>query len=340
MDLVTQALLGATMAQVAARSEELRTATGVGLAAGLLADADVLIRSSADPLLNLEYHRHFTHALLFVPVGALIAALLAWPLVRQRLGFPRLYLFALLGYGFSGILDASTSYGTHLWWPFSEERVAWSIISIVDPLFSLILLGAVLVGLRLRAATPARVGVLLAAAYLGLGLYQRVHAEAAVLDTARQRGHAVERLVVKPTLGNLILWRSVYQSGEEFHVDALRLPPGSDTRLYTGGTLPRLVPARDALAPSDSRLSNDIRRFHAFSDGYLVRHPRLPDVLGDIRYAMLPNGLEPLWGIRVDPQRPEEHARYETFRRTSREDRQRFLSMLLGRDGTGSESDP
>ena len=32
-----------------------------------------------DALLVLDYHRHFTHALAFVPFGALIAALLLWP---------------------------------------------------------------------------------------------------------------------------------------------------------------------------------------------------------------------------------------------------------------------
>lgn len=63
MDLLTQSLIGAGLAQAGARRDELRMATGIGLVAGLLADADVLIQSSADPLLQIEYHRHFTHSL-------------------------------------------------------------------------------------------------------------------------------------------------------------------------------------------------------------------------------------------------------------------------------------
>ena len=51
----------------------------VGLAAGLLADADVLISSANDPLLNIEYHRHFSHSLFFIPIGAAIA----WMLGRK-----------------------------------------------------------------------------------------------------------------------------------------------------------------------------------------------------------------------------------------------------------------
>ena len=331
MDLVTQGLLGAALAQGGARREEVRTATGIGFAAGLLADIDILIRSSADPLLNLEFHRHFTHALVFVPIGALLAALLVWPLVRCRLGFGRTYLFALLGFSLSGVLDASTSYGTHLFWPFSASRVAWNIISILDPVFTLLLLGAVLWGLRQRMPTPARVGLVLAAAYLTLGWYQHDQVEKAAMDLARLRGHSVERMVVKPTLGNLLLWRSVYLSGDQFHVDALRLVPGGTARIYPGGKLQHLVPRRDIHVPPDSRLHRDLLRFDAFSDGHLVRHPRYESVLGDIRYAMLPDSLEPLWGIRVDMKQPDQHARYETFRDASLASRKRFLSLLLGK---------
>lgn len=331
LDLITQGLLGATLAQTASRRAELGTATAVGLVAGLLPDADILIRSSGDSLLNLEYHRHFTHSLIFIPLGGFIAALLAWPFVRQRLHFPRLYLYALLGYGLSGLLDASTSYGTYLFWPFNDTRVAWNIISIIDPVFTLPLLLATLFGLRRRSAVPARIGLLLAAAYLTLGWQQHERGEQAAKQLARERGHGVQRMVVKPTLGNLILWRSVYLSEDRFHVDAIRLSLAGPPRVYPGGSLPHLQPQADTRLAAGSRLQRDALRFDRFSDGFLVQHPRHPEVLGDIRYAMLPDSLEPLWGIRLNLQQPEQHARYETFRDTSRQSRQRFLSMLTGK---------
>ena len=129
--------------------------------AGLLADADILIRSSSDSLLTIEYHRHFTHSLVFIPVGAAIAMLLLWPFVRRHLPAGRLYLFCLAGFSMSGVLDAFTSYGTHLFWPFSDERVAFNIISIVDPVFTLILLVTLLAGLRLGHRRVALAGLAL-----------------------------------------------------------------------------------------------------------------------------------------------------------------------------------
>ncbi|GAL32009.1 integral membrane protein [Vibrio maritimus] len=41
-------------------------AGALGLLSGLAPDIDVLIRSSHDPLLFLEFHRQFTHSLLFI----------------------------------------------------------------------------------------------------------------------------------------------------------------------------------------------------------------------------------------------------------------------------------
>ena len=234
MDILTQGLLGAALAQSVAKPNEARLATAVGFLSGLLADADALIRSSHDPLLTLEYHRHFTHSIFFVPIGGLIAALLLWPFFRHRLRFGRLYVFALLGYSLSGFLDACTSYGTHLLWPLSDTRIAWSIISIVDPVFTLTLLAAAAYALLKRTPRAAQVGLGLAGVYLLVGWVQLQRAETFARELAEARGHSIERLVVKPTLGNLVLWRSIYQNADTFHIDAVRVGMASE-RVYAGG---------------------------------------------------------------------------------------------------------
>jgi inner membrane protein len=138
MDPLTQGALGAAFAQAGTRRryEVVRDASIIGALAGMAPDLDVLIQSSSDPLLFLEYHRHFTHALAFIPIGALICAGVFYYFVRKRLHFQQVYLFSLLGYGSHAILDACTTYGTQLLWPFSSARAAWNLISVVDPLFS------------------------------------------------------------------------------------------------------------------------------------------------------------------------------------------------------------
>jgi inner membrane protein len=332
MDPVTQSALGAALAQSASRPGEARIAAVIGAAAGLLADADVLIRSSSDPLLTLEYHRHFTHSIFFVPVGALVATLLLWPALRARLAFRRIYLYAFFGYSLSGVLDACTSYGTRLFWPLSDQPVAWNLIAIVDPVFTLVLASAVVTGMLTRKPGIAWIGLGLAGAYLTVGWVQQQRVEAIVRSLAAERGHEMARLLVKPTIGNLVLRRTVYESDGVFWVDAVRVGLFSN-RVYPGGSTRRVSLAQDLGAlPRSSTLYRDAGRFARFSDGYLQWHPDRPDVLGDVRYSMSPAGLIPLWGIEIDRARPHGHARYLFFRDLSEVERGRFLDMLLGRD--------
>ena len=145
MDPISQAALGAIAPQSAADKTK-RDSLGllriglIGALAGMAPDLDVLIQSSTDPLLQLEYHRQFTHSLIFIPFGAALCALAFWPFFKRHMSYQQIWLIAVLGYGTHGLLDACTTYGTLLLWPFSEARIAWNTISVVDPLFTLPLL--------------------------------------------------------------------------------------------------------------------------------------------------------------------------------------------------------
>ena len=198
MDPLSQGSLGAAVAASPARRAELRAGAFAGLLAGLAPDLDVLIRSSSDPLLFLEYHRQFSHALVFVPVGAMLCATVLYPLMRRWLSLRRLLIYCLLGYGSHGLLDACTSYGTQLLWPFSEVRVAWNVVSVVDPLFTVPLMLALAVAVAARRRGWAMLGLAWATLYLGAGQVQQWRAEQAVLALASGRGHQADPMLVKP----------------------------------------------------------------------------------------------------------------------------------------------
>ena len=76
--------MGAAAAQAVARPRQVAVAGLLGALAGMAPDLDVLIRSSVDPLLFLEYHRQFTHSLVFIPLGAALCAAGVFPFVRRR----------------------------------------------------------------------------------------------------------------------------------------------------------------------------------------------------------------------------------------------------------------
>jgi inner membrane protein len=71
MDPVSQACFGASLSQSFAKNRAKQfSALLTGALAGMAPDLDVLISSTDDQLLFLEYHRQFSHSLLFIPAGA------------------------------------------------------------------------------------------------------------------------------------------------------------------------------------------------------------------------------------------------------------------------------
>lgn len=330
MDILTQGLLGGVLAQSVAKKEETKIATLIGIIAGVLADADIFIYSSNDPLLNIEFHRHFTHSLFFIPFGAAIAMLLLWPFLRKKISLGRLYLFSVMGYSLSGVIDACTSYGTHLFWPLSDERVAFNIISIIDPIFTLILFITLVASLRIKRRPVTRVGLLLAATYMSLGYVQLQRAQDVAVDLIASRGHEATQYIVKPTLANLILWRSVYIHQDRIYVDAIRVGTGSNTKVIKGESLEKFSFSKHL--PNikvSSILYKDIQRFNKFSDGYIAINPKQQNVIGDLRYSMLPNKTAPLWGVVINKEQPHVHADYQFFRDTGENVRQVFINMLF-----------
>jgi inner membrane protein len=332
MDIVTQGILGSVTAQSGARQNEIRLATLTGFLAGLAPDMDTLIRSPGNDLLVLEFHRHFTHSLLFIPVGALIVAVVVWLISKKTRSLKTVYWYALLGISLSGLLDALTSYGTSLLWPFSEDKIAWNLLPIVDPVFTLALFIPLLIAMRKRSPIYSRIGLALAAVYITLALVQSQRANDAATNLIAQRNHSVDNLIVKPTMGNIVLWKSIYISGSHVYADAIRLGVTGGYRIYTGENIPLLDLQHDNPFPANSQASRDLIRFSIISDHWLAIHPYRPGLAGDVRYSMLPTSTEPLWGVTLNIDDPASHLEFVTNRHFTASTRKIFLDMVMGRD--------
>lgn len=328
MDIVTHALLGALVAQSVspARHQRLVVVPGAGVA--LLPDLDVFIQSSSDPLLVLEYHRHFTHSLLFAPLAALAVTFLLAPWLRQSMSKLRIFSLALLAYASACLLDACTSYGTYLLWPLLNEPFALGIIAVVDPLFSLMLLVCLVLTWRGYRSGFARLGLLMGLGYLLLGWGQQQRA-LSLAETLDNDGQTLVLREAKPTLGNIVLWRvmRVTESGD-LHLDAYHL--SWRTRHYPGETRALLV-AEDLDLPKDSRALQQLRRYQDLNSPLLVSHSQDAWFIGDGRYSLLPTRADPLWGLQINPRQPDAITAFGTRRQMTAAQRQAFVDMLLGR---------
>jgi inner membrane protein len=306
MDPLSHLLAGGAAAYALSGRTLGRRAVAIGAVAALLPDVDFAIRSASDPLLAIEHHRGFTHSLMFMPLGGMVAAVpwLAVRRLRARVGPVLLAAFA--GYASHAPLDAATTYGTQLFWPFSSYRVGLDWVSIIDPVVTTVLLVGVLAALVRRSRTGALAALALVVAYIGIGAVQRERAIGAQARIAAERGHQPQRGDAYPTFANQIVWRSLYQAGDSLYLDRIRVPwigraawiPGSAVARLSLSDLP--VEIR-----TDPRTREDFRRFAWFSGGWVARAPADPELIGDARYSLRPDSFEPVWGVRLSPGSPQ-----------------------------------
>ena len=332
MDPLSQAVLGSVASQSMRSKTSLVRVGVIGALAGMAPDLDVLIQSATDPLLSLEYHRQFTHSLLFIPVGAALCALAFWPFVRRQMSYWQVWLVALVGYATHGLLDACTTYGTMLLWPFSDTRIAWSNISVVDPLFTLPLLAAVVLAGIKQSALTARLGMLWGLLYLAFGLVQQDRATTAGEALAASRGHDSAVVSSKPSFGNILLWKVIYEYNDRYYVDAVRV--ATDIQLLEGDNVARLnIDTHFPWLDAESQQAEDLERFRWFSRDYLAVDEDDPEFVVDMRYSLLPNEIKGLWGIRLDAtSSQDQHVEWTTRRSAGAERFDELFGLLMGHD--------
>ena len=317
MDPITQGTIGAVLPQALGK-KNLGIVAMLGFLSGMAPDLDIFIRSSTDPLLSLEYHRQFTHSMVFIPFGGLICAIFLYLLFKKisPFNFKQTWLYCTLGYGTHGLIDACTSYGTILFWPFSDMRVSWNNISIIDPLFTLPIIVLIVLATIKRKNIYSKVALVWAVTYLLLGIYLHNMAINVGKEIAEQRGHVITRINAKPSLGNLILWKTIYETNNQFHIDATNLlfdktiPGENITKLNLEKDFPWLR--------EGSQQYKDVERFKWFSNDFLAVNPKNKNQIIDIRYSSIPNEIGGLWGVQLNPNKHNEgHVEFVSMRSAS-----------------------
>jgi membrane-bound metal-dependent hydrolase YbcI (DUF457 family) len=152
MDTITHGIVGALIGKGFFSERNGRVATFAATVGAMFPDVDVVQEIfSSDPLAIVKYHRAITHSFVALPF---FAALLAWLTVagiafaKKRWGLRDweapswgilfiIYAIAIASHIF---LDAMTSFGTRIWYPLSQQRVAWDLLFIIDFCFTAIAL--------------------------------------------------------------------------------------------------------------------------------------------------------------------------------------------------------
>lgn len=278
-----------------------RWALPIGFVGGMTADADVFIPYLVDLELPWTYHRHFTHSLAFIPLGGGIAMLpfmLSRELRRRKLP---VYLAATAAFATHGVLDSCTSFGTHLFWPFTQARESWDSLPIAEPLLTLVMLACVVVAWLRRSVLPGWFAALALGVWTSFGFVQRDRALVLQHSLAASRGHEIEHGRVFAMPLSMVLWRSAYRAHGRNHIDAFRLVPWMAPQWMRCGHIELARPSRLSLpGETTTRRAELLQEYETFTDGFVAWMPSrpdlLPDLLGDMRFAN-GFGFEALWGV-------------------------------------------
>jgi inner membrane protein len=212
-----------------------------------------------------------------------------------------LWACCALGYLSHILLDAATSYGTQLLWPFSRHRAGWDVIAIIDPVVTLALLIGLTWALLKRRVAPVAVALIGCGSYIGWGALQHARASTALHRVAAARGHTVVRFEAMPTLANNVVWRALYLHEGQIFSDRIRVGWFSPATVREGWSLPQV--REQDLAPGESvrNQRRSFQRFAWFSEHWVARSPTDPSVVADMRYSLSIEAFDPIWGIRFNP---------------------------------------
>lgn len=314
MDTFTHALVGAILAQAFFARRLGRLAPLIGALAAILPDIDRVMLLLADDtpsqkLAAMAMLDGMTHAIIFIPLWAVLAAIpFYWlPALRYRRKF--IFLGALTAAASHGVLDVCASQGTAIFWPVWDNRLAMDWVNWFDPILALLLIAGVIAGLIKHNPMPGRVTAGILLIYLGMGAAQHERAVAVQDQLARSRQHEPQRSRVMPAGGNLIVWRSMYEYNKRIHLDAIRIAPG-----FAPGSEPGYRAGLEARPVDIKRLPGNLEdslqetqttQFIELADGwagFIYDRAGLDTPLYDFTRAYLPQGSVSPRAIQLDPQ--------------------------------------
>ncbi len=226
MDSVTQITLGAAVGEAVLGRQLGNRAILWGAAFGTLPDLDVVFSPLLDPVGFIVHHRALSHSLLLVAVATPLFSSLFVRWYRndpRQVGYWRWFAFFFLVLLTHIVLDCCTNYGTQIFTPFSDARIAWSNIFIIDPLYTIPFLSCVIACLFFERTSPWRrrinyCGLALSTGYLVFTFAVKTHVERVFADSLAESSIEVSRFMTCPTPLNSILWYGVAESDQGYQV--------------------------------------------------------------------------------------------------------------------------
>ena len=230
MDSITQIVLGAACGEAILGKKIGNRALLFGAIGGTIPDLDVFVGKLLynNEIDSMAFHRGFMHSFLFAILGAIaFGAVVFWLYNKgKRYGMTTqkdwMWLFFASIFTHP-ILDSFTAYGTQLFAPFSNYRVAFNNISVADPLYTLPFLVLLIVVMFLKRTSSKRrlflkLGLGVSSLYMMFTLVNKYHVHGVYKRALAEEQIDYLRFQTQPTILNNFLWYGIAETTDAYFV--------------------------------------------------------------------------------------------------------------------------
>lgn len=330
MDSLTQIALGASVGEAVLGKKVGNRAMLYGAIAGTLPDLDVLASHFTDTLTAIEIHRGFTHSILF---SLLAAPLLGWILskLEKKSGvhWKSWSVMMFLCLVTHPILDAFTTWGTQLFWPF-DIRLAFKTIFVIDPLYTLPLIVFLVLAMFQKRTSPKRqkynrLGLIISSAYLLITVFLKTMAFSTFQEALEEQSISYKQLQVKPAPLTTVLWNANVETETSFLIGEYSFFDSQPIVFYE-------YPKNHQFA-ENFKENTDFKRLENITENwYIIEKENGQIFLNDLRFGLLNRNFDDpdfAFSYKIEQTSPNDIKITENDK--SREDAQQLLNDLWKR---------
>jgi inner membrane protein len=198
------------------------------------------------------------------------------------------YVLVFLALTTHVLLDCLTVYGTQIFWPLPTPPVMWSTIFIIDPAYSIPLIGGVLAAAVMSRTSPRghrfnTIFLILSTLYLAWSISAKMYVHQTVEQSLARQNIAYRSILTVPTPFNTLLWRVLVMDDGGYYEGFYSLLDENRNIRFTHH------PSHDQLL---ERLAGHrpVQRLQWFTHGfYAVDNRDRAIVITDLRMGLDPN---------------------------------------------------
>ncbi|QHI39171.1 hypothetical protein IMCC3317_45730 [Kordia antarctica] len=307
MDSLTQIVLGAACGEIAMGKKIGNKALLFGAIGGTIPDLDVFIGNLiySNKIDAMLFHRGFMHSMFFAVLAAFLLGFLMYKLYDKgkrkdtttRKDWIWLFFLSIFTHP---LLDCFTGYGTQLFLPFSDYRVAFSNISVADVAYTVPFLVCLIVMMFFNRKNPKRklwlkLGLGISSIYMLFTIGNKFYINSVFEKSLAEKGIDYQRYNTEASILNNVLWFGIAETETEYHVAFYSL---FDTKnVFTEW---KVLQKNHDLIPKSNP---DLARLAWFSNDYysLSENEDGTYLYNDLRYPLVDmgNGSKPVFSFKL-----------------------------------------